>query len=88
MKEYKEFTCIVCGEKGIDKSSTGNKKFCSKECQHRYWDRKKNVKRDLEQSCFFNEEVACEERKCVSCGWNPAVAKMRKEAMLCPKATG
>lgn len=88
MRKYREFICMECGEKGIDKSAKGNKNFCSKDCYKRYWYRKKNIKSDLEQSCLFNEEIACEERKCVSCGWNPAVAKMRKEALLCPKATG
>ena len=28
-------------------------------------------------ACPYNEGVTCERRTCTSCGWNPAVAKLR-----------
>ena len=91
MKEYtKEYTCVVCGHKGIDKSPSQNRIFCSKECQRRYYDSKQgyrkyyNSKRGYRggTACKYNEGVACTDHQCENCGWNPAVAKMRAEAIL------
>jgi hypothetical protein len=84
----KEYTCIVCGAKGIDSSHTGNRKFCSKECSAVHWRQTHGFGANVGESCFFNEGVVCEDHKCVNCGWNPAVIKLRKEAMLCPTSTG
>ena len=75
----REYTCVVCGEKGIDRSPGQNRKFCSKECQMRYWNRKRDGYSD--ECCKYNDGVACTDGKCNNCGWNPAVAKKRSEAL-------
>ena len=77
--EYREFTCIVCGVKGIDMSKSKNKKFCSSECRHLFEYRKKSGVKNAD-SCIHNQGIACEIRNCVGCGWNPDVAQKRKEA--------
>ena len=77
----KEYTCIVCGAKGIDRSSTGGRKFCSKECSNQYWHQKNGVGKKS-PGCIFNEGVACEVHKCYNCGWHPNVARRRMEALL------
>lgn len=74
------YTCIVCGVKGIDRSSTGCRKFCSKECSTRYWNKKHAVGKES-PGCLFNEGVACENQQCLNCGWHPNVEKRRKEAL-------
>lgn len=76
----KEFTCIVCGEKGIDRSPAQNRRFCSKECCTKFFNRKKDGY--SENSCKYNDGVACTDGNCKKCGWNPAVAKKRSEEFL------
>lgn len=78
--EYREFTCIVCGEKGIDKSHKRNKMFCSKECGQAHYRQINGFGSRVGEDCYFNEGVACDEHHCENCGWNPAVIKIRKEA--------
>ena len=75
----KEYTCIVCGARGIDRSSTGERKFCSKSCSATYWRMTHGV-RDKSPGCLFNEGVACEIHRCVDCGWHPNVEQRRKRA--------
>ena len=72
----REFTCIVCGKKGIDRSNKNTQKYCSKECANkaRYGKRE-------EKPCLYNEGVACSAQKCSKCGWNPEVEKKRKEKL-------
>ena len=75
----REFTCIECGKKAIDKSPTQNKKFCSMLCQWRYNERKRS--KPEEQACKYNDGVLCANPKCEKCGWNPIVEKKRKEKL-------
>lgn len=77
----REFTCVECGTKGIDRSHAQNKRFCSKECCDSYWNKRRNGGYKGYQACKYNEGVSCIEHKCGSCGWNPAVAKKRSEAI-------
>lgn len=78
----REFVCKECGAKGIDHSAGQNKVFCGRKCQNRWYER--NYKRASREGlpCVFNEGVACCERKCESCGWNPEVAKKRMEELV------
>lgn len=78
------FKCVVCGKRGMDQSSTQNKKFCSRQCADTYYRRKKGVglKKEGRVYCRFNEGVECYKHDCVGCGWNPAVAKNRLEAVV------
>lgn len=76
----REFTCIVCGAKDIDRSHTQSKMFCSLECKNYHW-RKTHSQGAIEfEKCVFNEGVACDLHMCGRCGWNPTVAKKRLEA--------
>ena len=70
----REFTCIVCGAKGIDGTTRGNRVFCSKKCCNKYQTLKLIP-------CKFNEGVNCEKQECSNCGWTPDVAQRRKEAL-------
>lgn len=70
----KEFTCIVCGTKGFDRSFSETKMFCSKKCK------RKHMASFLTQ-CKYNDAVLCERQKCNNCGWNPEVDKRRKEML-------
>ena len=75
----REFTCIVCGAKGIDTSHSQNKMFCGLECKNFHW-RKTHAKRTIEyEQCIYNEGVECTLHRCGRCGWNPTVAKKRLE---------
>lgn len=73
------YTCIVCGAVGVDRSSTGTRKFCSQACSNAYW-RKAHGVRVKSPGCLFNEGVACEVHQCINCGWHPSVERRRKEA--------
>ena len=77
------FKCVVCGKRGMDKSSTQNRKFCSQECSDFYHRRKKGIglKGDERVHCKFNDGVVCHTHKCRGCGWNPVVAQKRMEAV-------
>ena len=80
MRKVREFTCVVCGKKGTDRSSTGCRKFCGTPCavKYYYWENNREAKRGLGPSCKYNEGVACEIHRCRNCGWNPAVEARRK----------
>ena len=75
----REFTCIVCGATGIDRSHTQNKQFCCKTCADAYWRVNHGIGNDNWERCQFNEGVVCSNHKCSKCGWNPEVAKKRME---------
>ena len=77
----REFTCIICGEKGIDRSATQNKKFCSRRCQDVYWNWKRYGKTN-DNPCLYNDGVSCTCHQCGNCGWNPKVIKKRMRALL------
>lgn len=78
----KEFICVVCGEKGIDSSSGRNRKFCSKQCADTYWNRMRRGGYKGYQACKYNGGISCIVEDCENCGWNPAVAEKRKEALV------
>lgn len=81
--EYREFICLYCGTKGIDRSNTKNRKFCDYTCQHAYNCKKKRGKLDKAPTnpCIYNMAVMCDLQKCSTCGWNPKVEQKRKEAL-------
>lgn len=79
---YREFTCIVCGRKGIDRSGTGTKKFCSGSCAQLYWRRSHGIGTTVKTpSCIYNIGIQCMEPNCNTCGWNTKVEEKRKEAL-------
>ena len=78
----REFTCEFCGKRGVDNSPSQNKRFCNIDCNRRYWTRAGRGGVKGYQPCQYNEGVTCFAPKCESCGWNPAVAKKRKEALV------
>ena len=75
----REFICAECGAKSIDNSPQQNKKFCSKRCLDRYYDKQRQKPKEAE--CKYNDGVLCARRKCEKCGWNPEVEKARKEKL-------
>lgn len=77
----KEFTCIVCGTKGIDWGRGHAKKFCSRQCQN-YHKTLRKERHDKIENCKHNAWVACDKQECENCGWNPVVEKKRKEALV------
>lgn len=78
----REFTCIVCGAKGINRSYRQDKKFCSTKCSNAYWNKKRYGGNKGYPPCKYNEGVACTDKDCKSCGWHPDVIKKRKEAIV------
>lgn len=79
MRKHREFTCIICGKKSIDRSPSGTKKYCSHECYYAsFYQRTCGNK----QRCRFNKGVQCAAHECIDCGWNPQVEQRRKEAFV------
>ena len=82
---YREFSCFLCGKKGIDRTCRQNRMFCSANCRNKYYYRM-NTSKDImlykkkKNSCVHNDEVHCVEHNCDKCGWNPAVAQKRLES--------
>ena len=82
--EYREFNCLYCGAKVIDRSRTKTKKFCDPNCQQAYYRMKRGMGTNLmSPPCIHNISVRCFEHKCSKCGWNPKVEQKRKEALGC-----
>ena len=79
--KYREFTCIYCGAKSIDRSTSQSKKYCDITCQRAYLNQKKRKKLDVDCTCIHNRNVLCNLQKCSTCGWNPNVELKRKEAI-------
>ena len=80
--KYREFTCLYCGEKGIDMSKNQRRKFCDVNCSSAYGRRQNGMKARIKTlSCIYNREIRCEIQKYGICGWNPKVEKKRKEAL-------
>jgi hypothetical protein len=73
----KEYTCIVCGAKGL---STQDRKFCCKNCAEAHYRKTHGIAEDTRPSCLYNDGVVCYTPNCAKCGWNPEVAKKRTEA--------
>ena len=81
---YREFTCVVCGTKAIDRSPAQKRMYCSQQCNDLHFRRSHGVGVIIKTpSCIHNREIRCEVHKCSTCGWNPAVEKKRKEALGC-----
>ena len=81
--KYREFSCIVCGTKAIDRSPAQRRIYCSDQCAHMRFRRSHGVGVMLKTpSCIHNKEIQCDVHKCGSCGWNPKVEKRRKEALV------
>ena len=74
MAFYREFTCVICGEMGVDRGYRQDARFCSRTCRNYYFNNRK-----LPQ-CKHNAAIICEEQtseNCENCGWNPEVRKVR-----------
>ncbi len=76
--------CEICGTEFLKTRS--NKVFCTRRCANMSANRAKRKKAraaiaEFGFDCPYNVAVRCEARKCNSCGWNPVVARMRKEAL-------
>ena len=81
---YREFTCVVCGEKAIDMSRTRSKMVCSERCAYLRHRKIHGLGKGIvTPSCIHNDEIRCLQRKCGSCGWNPEVERKRKAALTC-----
>lgn len=84
--EHKEYTCFLCGKKGIDLTTRQNQMFCSRNCRQKYYYRMGmggNIRKHKPRSpysCVHNQEIICKIHNCSTCGWNPEVAQKRKEA--------
>lgn len=80
--KYREFTCVVCGAKAIDRSPAQKRLVCSENCAQVRFSRNHGVGVSFKTpSCIHNKEIRCVEHKCGICGWNPKVEKKRKEAL-------
>lgn len=77
MANNREFICVVCGGKGIDNSRNQTKKFCSDRCKNKLFNKARPA--PVVEVCIYNDGVDCMDKQCDRCGWNPAVAAMRKE---------
>ena len=82
MKFYREFNCVVCGAKAIDRSPAQKRMYCSEQCAFHKFRRNHGIGVGIKTpSCIYNKEVHCEIHKCGTCGWNPKVEQRRKEAL-------
>lgn len=73
-----EFTCVVCGTKGLCLGGPYMKKFCSKKCAYIH---QRMVRGYGVEQCKYNEGVSCMIQRCEKCGWNPVVEEQRKAAL-------
>ena len=82
MEHYREFNCVVCGAKAIDRSFKKNAKYCSVKCANKNRHGKYGKVARTLPACKFNEGVDCTRKSCDKCGWHPDVERMRKEALV------
>lgn len=83
MKEfYREFTCVVCGRKAIDRGKRQDAKLCSEKCRNKYFYHNPGGDITTKHLCLHNVGVSCENHQCDGCGWNPDVQKARKEKIM------
>lgn len=83
MRKETILVCEVCGTEFL--KTRFNKEYCSRRCASVAANRAARARaRELiaenGTECPYNVAVRCDERKCNSCGWNPVVARRRKEA--------
>ena len=78
MKQQK---CLNCG--GVFFADR-ERKFCSHRCNKTYLQRnyRAGIVTRSPNECLMNEGVICKKRNCENCGWNPKVARKRKEDIL------
>lgn len=78
MRRAERVVCEACGNEFVTRLKGA--RFCSHKCAN---GRSKTGGRSrFQTACPFNKAVICDEKKCGSCGWNPKVAQLRKEAMM------
>ena len=77
----KKYTCLVCGKVFL---SNRNRETCSARCGKTLWQRKKRAedKGIPYGECILNEGVECYQRNCITCGWNPKVARQRLAVIM------
>ena len=86
-----EYVCEQCGKKFTGKFDWHSYRFCGKSCAALYKGEAKagrdydpELDWELENNrwnCPYHEGVGCRTRRCVSCGWNPAVERMRNQKL-------
>lgn len=87
-----EFICKKCGKVFTGRSDYHSYLFCSKSCAALYRGETK-AGRDYDPeldwrlknnrwSCPYNEGVACRTRRCIRCGWNPEVERVRNQKLV------
>lgn len=78
--------CELCGE-AVER----NYRFCSRKCAAMARRGKEPVKVDMTFDwkkyngrllCRYQAHVSCIDRDCANCGWNPAVAEVRKRKYM------
>lgn len=75
--------CDVCGT--VFLTDRANKARCSRKCSNIAANRAKRERERINKiehktDCPHNSALLCYKRNCGSCGWNPVVEQMRKEA--------
>jgi len=72
------FVCQQCGKEFEGKPDEKSRVFCSKACYEKFRGETRYF------TCPYNDAVDCEQgkKKCYTCGWNPAVAKVRMDKLL------
>lgn len=80
---YREFTCVVCGAKAVDRSPAQKKMYCSDSCAWKGYRVSHGIGTSgfVTPDCIYNDSVECKIHKCSTCGWNPRVEAKRKEAL-------
>ena len=77
--KVREFYCENCGKFTISTNKGGKEqRFCSESCRKKARQKSEGWCGDV---CPYNGEVLCADPKCETCGWNPSVEKMRKDAL-------
>ena len=76
-----EFTCVVCGTKGMCLGGSHMKKYCSIKCRNISSSLRRGYGARNGKNCKYNDGVVCLIEHCERCGWNPVVEERRKEAL-------
>lgn len=89
MRHEELFTCLYCGKEFLARRKEA--KYCCWKCSnlsktknHKKPARAKLTKSEIANGIFIcphNDGVRCSMCLCKTCGWNPAVALKRKEAL-------
>lgn len=86
------YICEQCGKAFTGKFDWHNYRFCGKSCaakhrndamvQNNYDPELDWKKEDGKWVCPYRANIGCRTRKCTSCGWNPAVERMRNRKLM------